>query len=173
VLAALVLGGPAQDAIDGSADGLATVVADKPVPKGVGYALSPGAAAALAWVDKHTPTDAVVATNRHCAVGPQRTGCLPLAFWVSGLGGRRAVIEGWGYADAAKGWVPPRVLAERLAVNDAVFSHPNLMTISRLRDEYRASWLVADSSAGTVSAQIARLAAPMFRSGSVTVYELP
>jgi hypothetical protein len=41
VLAALVLGGPAQGAIDPTANALVAVVADRPVPAGIGYRLSP------------------------------------------------------------------------------------------------------------------------------------
>jgi len=91
---------------------------------------------------------------------------------VSGLGGRRTVIEGWGYTSAAKGTTAPTPFPERLAVNDAVFTDPSLDTIDRLRREYGASWLVADRSAGRVSAELARFADPRFSSGQVTVYEL-
>ena len=173
VLAALVLGGPAQDAMDGPADGLAAVAADKPVPKGVGYPISPSAAAAMAWIGQHTAADAVIATNRHCAAGPESPTCLSLAFWVSGLGGRRTVIEGWGYTSAAQGLVAPPAYRERVVVNDAVFSHPSLTTINRLRREYGASWLVADRSAGPVPVALGRLAQVRFTSGQVTIYELP
>jgi len=172
VLAALILGGPAQDAVDGSADGLAAVALDKPVPKGVGYPLSQGAGAAMAWVEQHTANDAVIATNRHCVAGPQRPTCLPLAFWVSGLGGRRTVIEGWGYTTAVEGSAAPTAFRERLAVNDAVFTKPSAATINRLRSEYGASWLVADRSAGPVSAELARFAVRRYTSGQVTVYQL-
>jgi hypothetical protein len=179
VLAALVLGGPAQGAMAVTGKALVDVVAAKPVPQGVlvatgfnGYLLTPSAAAAMAWVDKHTPNDAVVATNRHCINGPQRPGCLSLAFWVSGLGGRRTVLEGWGYDSAAKWPSAPTPYPERLAVNDAVFTDPSAKTIDRLRQGYGASWLVADTSAGPVSAELARFAVPKFSSGEVTVYEL-
>ncbi len=171
-LAAVVLGGPAYGVITPSAHDLSDFVADRPVPENNGYRLSPDAGAAMAWVDQHTPNDAVVATNRHCVTGPQRPGCPSIAFWVSGLGGRRTVLEGWGYASAAKGWSAPSPFPERLAVNDAVFTDPGVKTIARLRHRYGASWLVADTSAGRVSSELARFAAPRFRSGEVTVYEL-
>ena len=181
VLAALVLGGPAQGAIDVSEKALvdfvadrpvAERVADRPVPTGGGYRLSAGAGSALAWVEQHTPNNAVVATNRHCIEGPQRPQCLSLAFWVSGLGGRRAVLEGWGYTSAALWPRAPTPFPERLAVNDAVFADPSARTIDRLRQRYGATWLVADRSAGPVSAELARFATPRFSSGEVTVYEL-
>jgi hypothetical protein len=179
-LAALVLGGPAEGTIHGfDRDDIAHVAA-KPVGNGVSaaprtndYRLSPGAGAAMAWIDQHTANDAVIATNRHCVIGPQRPRCLSMAFWVSGLGGRRTVLEGWGYTSAAKTAAAPSPFPERLAVNDAVFTHPSTTTIKRLRQRYGATWLVADTSAGPVSPQLARFAVPRFSSGEITVYELP
>jgi hypothetical protein len=151
---------------------LGAFVADRAVPHGDGYRLSPGAGAALAWVDQHTPGDAVFATNRHCVQGPERPGCLSLAFWVSGLGGRRTVMEGWGYTSEAGKMSAPSPFPERLAVNDAVFTAPSVKSIDRLREAYGVSWLVADSSAGPVSPALARFAVPRFISGEVTVYQL-
>jgi hypothetical protein len=134
--------------------------------------LSPGAAAAMAWVDQHTANDAVVATNRHCVSGRERPWCLSLAFWVSGLGGRRTVLEGWGYTYLVKTPNYPTPFPARLAANDAVFTHPSASSIDRLRHLYGASWLVADTSAGPVSPKLARFAVPRFVSGEVTVYQL-
>jgi len=178
-LAALVLGGPAEGTIHGfDRDDIAHVAA-KPVGNGVSaaprindYRLSPGAGAAMAWIDQHTANDAVIATNRHCVIGRQRPRCLSMAFWVSGLGGRRTVLEGWGYTSAAKTVTAPSPFPERLAVNDAVFTHPSTTTINLLRQRYGATWLVADTSAGPVSPQLARFAVPRFSSDEITVYEL-
>ncbi len=179
VLAALVLGGPAQGAIGGYArDGMAFVT-DSPVPQGAAMAglrdgarISPGAGAAMAWISQHTPNDAVVATNRHCIEGRERPGCRSMAFWVSGLGGRRTVLEGWAYSGAADFAQAPTPFPQRLAVNDAVFTQPSVPNIDRLRQEYGARWLVADTSAGPVSADLARFADPRFTSGEVTAYQL-
>jgi len=172
VLAALVLGGPAQGAFKGHASSVVAFVVNRPAPEGSGYRISPGAAAAMAWVDRHVPNEAVVATNRHCVDGPQRPRCLAMAFWVSGLGGRRTVLEGWGYTSAVRVANAPSPFPERLAVNDAVFTDPSVQTIDRLRRGYGASWLVADASAGPVSPELGRFAVPRFSSGEVTVYQL-
>ena len=91
---------------------------------------------------------------------------------MSGLGGRRTVIEGWGYTSAATSWSAPSPFRERLAVNDAVFTDPSVKTIDRLRQGYGATWLVADTSAGPVSPELTRFAVKRFSSGEVTVYEL-
>ncbi|HEY5472855.1 MAG TPA: hypothetical protein VIK32_06650, partial [Candidatus Limnocylindrales bacterium] len=118
------------------------------------------------------PNDAVVATNRHCLSGRQRPHCPAIAFWVSGLGGRRTVLEGWGYTSAAGASNGPTPFPERLAINDVVFTHPSAKTIDRLRQDYGASWLVADRSAGPVSAELALFAVPKFNSGPITIYAL-
>src|SRR5665647_3772835 len=178
-LAALVLGGPGVDEISGTLRDGIFFVADTAVPERgasagplAGYQLSPAAGAAAAWLNQHTPNDAVIASNRHCIKGPQRPKCLSLAFWVSGLGGRRTVLEGWGYTSAAKSLTAPTPFPERLAVNDAVFTDPSASTIDRLRSEYGASWLVADRSAGPVSSNLARFAVAKFTKGAIPVYQL-
>jgi hypothetical protein len=173
VLAAFVLGGPLEGVVHPIPDPSSLFPAAPVVTTDASVGrISPTAAAAMAWVDKHTPQGAVIATNRHCAIGTERPGCPSIAFWVSGLGGRRTVLEGWGYSSKARYWAAPTPFSERLAVNDAVFTEPSLSTIDRLRREYGASWLVADSSAGPVSPELARLAIPRFSSGPVTVYQL-
>jgi len=171
-LASVILGGPALGAIQELSPALVGFVTGRAIPDRGGLRLTADAGAAVAWVNQHTPSDAVVATNRHCATGPQRPACPSLAFWVSGLGGRRTVLEGWGYTSAATSWTAPTPFPERLTVNDAVFTDPSVMTINRLRQSYGADWLVADASAGPVSPELERFATQRFRSGGVTVYEL-
>jgi hypothetical protein len=173
VLAALVLGGPVQGVLGSSGEAVVSFVADKPLPEGPRYRISPSAAAAMAWVDQHTPSDAVIATNRHCVAGRQRPKCHLIAFWVSGLGGRRTVLEGWGYLNGMTSRLSPSPYPGRLGVNDAVFTHPSAATVDRLRRGYGATWLVADTSVGPVSPKLAGFAVPRFTSGSITVYELP
>ena len=182
LLVALVFGGPTYNVMKESEPVLAGFVPESAVPtlrvpgramvNPEGPRLTPGAGAALAWVNQHTEDDAVVATNRHCETGPERPGCRAIASWVSGLGGRRTVIEGWGYTSKSRSWVVPSPFPERLAINNAVFTDPSVTTIERLRDRYGASWLVADTSAAPVSSELARFAVPRFRSGEVTVYQL-
>ena len=178
-LAALVLGGPAGSAVNASVHDGISFLTDTPVPQqspsagpSDNFQLSPAAGAAMAWVSQHTPSDAVLATNWHCVEGRQRPRCLSMAFWVSGLGGRRTVLEGWAYTSAAKSPSAPSPFPERLAANDVVFTNPNAQDINQLRQRYGASWLVADRSAGRVSPQLARFAIPRFTSGEITVYEL-
>jgi hypothetical protein len=82
------------------------------------------------------------------------------------------VLEGWGYTYLVKTPNHPTPFRARLAANDAVFTHPSVRSIGRLRQLYGASWLVADTSAGPVSSKLSRFATPRFVSGEVTVYQL-
>lgn len=178
VLAAFVLGAPAEGVVhdyDNSHTSLAASSPTKGAPKPIqknSVLLTLDDAVVMAWVSEHVPTDAVIATNRHCVDGPEKPYCSSVAFWVSGFGGRLTVLEGWGYTSAAQSIADPTPFPERLAVNDAVFTHPSWGTIDRLRREYGASWLVADRSAGPVSSKLAQFAVPKLSRGSVTVYEL-
>ncbi len=173
ILAALVLGGPLEGVIRPIPDPAALSPArpSGAVPGNVGV-ITPDAALVMAWVNRHTPQDAVIATNRHCANGPERPWCQSTAFWVSGLGGRRTVLEGWGYSSSSRYTNGVTPFPARLAVNDVVFTAPTVSNIGRLRRDYGASWLVADSTAGPVSPVLARLADTTFSSGPVTVYHL-
>ncbi|MBQ1014948.1 hypothetical protein KBX53_29255, partial [Micromonospora sp. M51] len=107
--------------------------------------------------------------------------CDARAFWVTGLGGHRTVVESWGYTDEvvaahgvenlgyARQSFPDQAL---LALNDGVFSRPTRADLDRLRTEHGVRWLFADSRAGAVSAELAGLAQVRLVAGPVTVYEL-
>jgi hypothetical protein len=137
--------------------------------------LPPGGASAFAWIHEQVPQDAVLATNRQCLGAEQGIDCpLPRVFWLSGLGGRQVLLEGWAYSmtDGAASGATTFPWGERLRHNDAVFSAPTPANVDRLRRQYGVTWLVADRTAGEVSPNLARLAVPRFSSGAVTVYEL-
>lgn len=135
---------------------------------------------AARWLNAHADPFDTVATNVHCR--PTRTAvhCDARAFWVSGLAGRRVLVEGWGYTDAAQGANGRNGLSfseqpfenpALLALNDGVFSHPTRADAQALY-AMGVRWLFADALAGPVSARLAAVASPAFRSGPVTVYRL-
>jgi hypothetical protein len=137
---------------------------------------------AALWLDAHAGEQDVVATNVHCLTPPTKRGCDSRAFWVTGFGGRRAVIEGWGYTDeavAAHGTnrlgyqVQPPADLERFELNERVFDSPTEEDLRTLRDRYGVRWLLADTDAGKVSPRLVRFARPRMADGPVTIYELP
>ncbi|MEV1013175.1 hypothetical protein AB0I89_26520 [Micromonospora sp. NPDC049801] len=170
--AAVVLGGTVRS------------VLTEPGPPATGpqpYALTAAEMRAALWLDDNAADDDVVATNVHCRPVRTTPHCDARAFWVTGLGGHRTVVESWGYTDAvvaahgvdnlgyARQNFPDQ---ELLALNDGVFSAPTLADLDRLRTEYGVRWLFADSRAGAVSPELARLAQIRLVAGPVTVYEL-
>ena len=159
-------------AVAGAPLATSTLVRGDAVAPPGGLPVPVGGGAALAWLNTHTPENAVVATNRHCAVGIQRDGCASLAFYVSALGGRQVVLEGWGYTSPTGGLQVATPWPERLAANDALFTDPTASGFAHVKDEFRLGWLVADTSAGKVSSRITQFATPRFHAGSVTVYEV-
>ncbi|MFI5935059.1 hypothetical protein [Actinoplanes sp. NPDC051494] len=136
---------------------------------------------AALWLNRNTGRDDVVATNVHCAPVTRAEPCDARAFWVSGLGGRRTLVESWGYSDdtvAANGvggrkyvFQPAPDPAE-FALNQRAFSAADPTDLTTLRETYGVKWLLADTRAGQVSPRLATLADIRFTSGTTTVYEL-
>jgi hypothetical protein len=144
-------------------------------------ALSAGQMRAALWLYRHTPADAVIATNVHCQPEPTRPHCDARAFWVTGLGGRRALIEGWGYTDAAVaangrdglGFTrQPAPDLARFELNERVFTAPSAADLETLQRRYRVGWLFADRAAGPVSPRLDQLATPRYSDATVTIYQL-
>jgi hypothetical protein len=112
-----------------------------------------------------------------------RPACETRSFWVSGLSGRRVVVEGWAFtlaSVAAHGagelgfsqQPPPDPV--RYALNERVFQTPTEGDLRQLRETYGARWLFADTRAGPVSAAgLAGLTTARYVDGPVTIYELP
>jgi hypothetical protein len=138
---------------------------------------------AAKWLDEHAGRDDIVATNVHCQPLDWVSGCDARAFWVAGVGGRRTVIESWGYTDesVAQNGVnglgyalqpAPDVL--RYLLNQRVFTSGNADDLAQLKSLYGVKWLFADDRVtGGVSPRLNELAIPRFSSGPVTIYELP
>ncbi|MBM0231514.1 hypothetical protein JNW91_06345 [Micromonospora sp. STR1_7] len=145
------------------------------------YALTADEMRAALWLDGHAADDDVIATNVHCQPVPTSPHCDARAFWVTGLGGHRAVVESWGYTDAvvaahgvanlgyARQSFPDQDL---FALNERVFAAPDATDLELLRTRHGVRWLFADTRAGAVSPELARLAPVRLVAGTVTVHEL-
>jgi hypothetical protein len=137
---------------------------------------------AALWLDAHAAPEDVVATNVHCVNLLTRPNCESRAFWVSGLSGRRIVVEGWAFVPASIKFhgtagfgysqQPPPDWA-RFALNERVFADPTEEDLRRLREEYGVRWLFADTRAGPVSSTLAAHATMRYADAPVTIYELP
>lgn len=159
-----------------------SVVVRRPVavPLAASRIVTADEVAAARWLGQNAGQYDIIATNVHCLPIRTTPHCDARAFWVSGLTGRRVLIEGWGYTDAAQGahggdglGFSRQLFDDRalFALNEGIFTDP---TPEKARKLYALGvrWLFADRRAGPVSADLAAVASPQFRSGPVTVYRL-
>jgi hypothetical protein len=108
--------------------------------------------------------------------------CDARAFWVTGLTGRRTLVESWAYTDQAvqadgvngkRFSLQPAPYPDRFALNQRVFAQGDAADVATLRTKYHVRWLFADARAqGGVSPNLARVAHLRYRLGTVTIYQL-
>jgi hypothetical protein len=137
---------------------------------------------AALWLDKHAGNYDVIATNVHCQPLPSAGACDARAFWVDGLGGRRSVVESWGYTDqalAADGvngrryQMQPAPYPDRFALNQRVFAEGDAADVARLRKEFHVKWLFADRRVpGGVAPGLAEVTTLRYSAGPVSVYQM-
>ena len=137
---------------------------------------------AALWLDQHAGINDVIATNVHCQPLNWVSACDARAFWVDGLGGRRSLVESWGYSDqavAADGvngkryQMQPAPYPDRFALNQRVFATGDAADVARLRDEFHVKWLFADRRAqGGAAPGLASVATLRYSAGPVTIYQL-
>ncbi|XVV13173.1 hypothetical protein ACQP2X_02110 [Actinoplanes sp. CA-131856] len=138
---------------------------------------------AAAWLDHHAGRYDLVATNVHCRPIAGTPECDSRAFWVAGLGGRRTLVESWGYTDsavAAEGVGGKRYMYQpapdqaAFQLNQRVFAHGRPADVAEIHRRYKVRWLFGDDRAqGGVSGNLASVATLRYRSGPVSIYQLP
>ncbi len=142
---------------------------------------------AARWLRDHSPSDTVVATNRHCFVGkvfpgdgPQ-TKCDVISFWVSAWTERRVLIEGWAFSsrsleagiktgDTYKRqpfWDQPL-----LAANDGFFESPSAEEAAVLC-EHGATFALLDRRYQPDLPSLEPVAKRVYANSDVEVYKLP
>ncbi|MBO1755850.1 hypothetical protein [Allobranchiibius sp. CTAmp26] len=181
VLAGLLIGAAViPAAVPFAQTGLSHSTVDQP-----SNLLTRGDIAGTTWLRAHTPETTLIATNVHCRKGPTFPLCDARALWVTGLSGRRAYVESWGYTDQAyatakhprpgeKGvfyWSASFYDKPRLKLNDAAFNAPTAEDLRVLYDR-GVRYLFGSSRASEVSPELANLAQRVFHSGDVTIYRL-
>lgn len=142
--------------------------------------LTAGEVSAARWLHEHSSVEDVLATNVHCRLPREPGRCDSRAFWLTGLSGRQALVEGWGYTDQAQAkhmqdGLPyseqPFHDPELLRRNDALFTQPTQEGLDWAWQK-GVRWLVADERAGAVSPALRQLADTALDEGGVTVYRL-
>jgi hypothetical protein len=138
--------------------------------------------AAMLWLRENTGEHDLVATNVHCREPDSRDEfCDARSFLVSGVGGRRVLLEGWAYTGEAlalhgfEGRAFRRQESpwpERSRLSREVFSDPDASAIEELRREYGVQWLVAVRRAGEESDDLRDLATLVYENADVGVYRI-
>lgn len=125
---------------------------------------------AALWLRENTASDTLVATNAPCLNSAPSLECFARRWWISGLAGRRVLLEGWGYTSAFDGtrFTDPALYD----FNSSLFADP---TPQNLGEAYGRGvrWLVAERLPGlTVSPRLDTLADKRYDNGTVAIYEL-
>ena len=152
-------------------------------PPGPELARPPFSAAeneAADWVGHNVPADDVVATNTLCLLPRLPDKCDARGYIVSGIGGRRAYIEGWAYtAQSMKNQQPgvrytdlPSPWPDRVQLTYRAIARPSEATMDELRYA-GVRWLFVDHRFGEPDTEgLRRYADQRFDNGGVQIYEL-
>ncbi|MDX6295310.1 MAG: hypothetical protein QOH50_4385 [Kribbellaceae bacterium] len=146
------------------------------------WRIYPDEVAAALWLGANSrPTD-VVASNTYCRpAGSQRPGCDARGYIVSGIAGRRTLIEGWAYTNQAMAnqgvgglryTRQPSPWPDRVALTNQAMAAPTRQLLHRLRYEYAVRWLYADQRDGPVSLALNTLATLRHTNGLIRIYSL-
>ena len=155
----------------------------QPRPKvGVMYRyVSPEQQRAALWLNRHSASTSVVATNIFCwPMGQDSDDCRINSMWLSGLSGRRMVLSDWSFSSetsaAYDGTLPPNQMPtpwpERRRLSLDAVENPTPQVLQRLRRDYGARWIFADRRASKISPRLKDLATLRYQSRNISIYRL-
>ncbi|GAB3814049.1 hypothetical protein GCM10028799_13010 [Kribbella italica] len=137
---------------------------------------------AALWLEHTAGPDDVVVSNTACLPGSRRPACDARGYLVSGVGGRRTLMEGWAYtqqslANQGKENVPANLLPspwpDRVELSRQALTAPTPELLRTLRRDHGVRWVFADQRAGEVDERaLDRLTDRRYTQGQVVVYEL-
>jgi hypothetical protein len=150
---------------------------------GPGNQVHPDEQRAALWLRANSAEDDVVASNTACRPARRQPPCDARGYIVSGIAGRRALLEGWAYTQQALSMqgvggltyhFQPSPWKDRAAAIRQLFTDPTPELIETLRIGYGVRWIYADMLAGPVPTQkLGQLATLRHEEPSVMIYELP
>ncbi len=136
---------------------------------------------AATWLRQHTEPDAVVSTNMMCwPLGTHNRRCRHPFMWLQGISGRRTVMGDWLYSSASldryDGTFPyarmPSPWPDRVRLSREAVMAPTPAVLGRLRTQFGARYLFADSRATPISPDLPGLASLVYRSEHIQIYRL-
>jgi hypothetical protein len=150
--------------------------------RAVNAVVYPDEQAAALWLGAHSkPTDVVVTGSWCQSAGPRKAGCDARGYLVSGLAGRRTVMEGWAYTQQAlatdgvggkRYMFQPSPWPDRVQLTLQILTAPTPELLGEARTQYGARWIFADQRDGPVSAKLDELAVLRYQQGDIKIYEL-
>jgi hypothetical protein len=127
-------------------------------------------ASAGVWIADNVPEFDVLSTNIHCLRFTSLR-CDSKKWWISGLGGRRVLLEAWNYTpkSVGKGYYDPALYA----LNQEAFVAPTRESVQRLKDR-GVSWMVADEQPGypVPSDALSGFGTLRYENSTIRIYEL-
>jgi hypothetical protein len=151
-------------------------------PRAVGGLVHPDEQAAALWLGANSaPTDVVVTGTWCGSAGPRKPGCDARGYLVSGIAGRRTLMEGWVYTPqtlTTNGVGGKRYMyqdspwPDRVELTDQILTAPTSQLLTEVRQQYGGRWIFADRWDGPVSAKLDELAVLRYQEGEVKIYEL-
>lgn len=122
------------------------------------------------WIDTHLPQNAVLATNQHC-LGKEADVCASRQWWVSGIGGRSVLVEGWSYTPQSANR-EPFVNLPLLRINQAAYTEGTPGALAALA-RHDVSYLVAVRGTSPIAPAFWRNTHTLYVDGPVAVVALP
>ena len=155
----------------------------QPLPKvGASYLyVAPEQERAALWLQRHSAQTAVVATNMFCwPMGKDTPHCQINSAWLGGLTGRRMVLGDWTYTSLSMSHYDgtaqldsmPAPWPERRSLSTEAVERPTPQLLERLRREYGARWIFADTRATKISPRLKSLATLRYTSAHIRIYRL-
>lgn len=143
--------------------------------------LSSEEAEALYWLAANSDPDDVIAANAWCrplSASFTDPPCSNTGFWVTGLTGRRAVLDGYAYTtDALEAHMTNGLtfrnvplFDERVDAVTALISEASPQALADLRRDYDLRWIVAMKRSGMTPVDLDELAELVFDNDGASIY---
>lgn len=150
--------------------------------RAVNAVVHPDEQAAALWLAAHSSPKDVVVTGSWCqSAAPRKAGCDARGYLVSGLAGRRTLMEGWAYTQQAlatdggggkRYMFQPSPWPDRVQLTLQILTEPTPQLLEEARRQYGARWIFTDLHDGPVSAKLDELAVLRYQQGEIKIYEL-
>lgn len=148
-----------------------------------GNLLLAGEAEALIWVRDNTPPGDVVVSNAWCRPMtrvPRDPPCPNQGFWLTGLTGRRAVIDGYAYTtDALEAHMTDGLTFRNVVLFDDridpvidLMGNASASALDELQREYDLAWIVVLNRSGVEAVDLDEIAERVFGNDDAVVYRV-